>query len=161
MKKIRPVSVILDQSLFLSIHLSAELISNVEHERNKRGKFRPSARVGEIETDFERSRGTRFIIVSQVSPISCVPIVGKIGAGASHVTQKFTSRCRLHRFSLSSYRSPPSAPPIAPFPLSSSSATGAPVIKNSPRSAGSTIRIYGPLCMHIALPSTNSLPARG
>lgn len=152
MKKIRPVSVILDRSLFLSIHLSAELISNVGHERNKGRKFRPSA-----QTDFERSRGTRFIIVSQVSPISCVPIVGKIGAGASHVTQKFTSRCRLHRFSLSSYRSPPSAPPIAPFPLSSSSATGAPVIKNSPRSAGSTIRIYGPLCMHIALPSTNSL----
>lgn len=159
MKKIRPVSVILDRSLFLSIHLSAELISNVEHERNKRGKFRPSARVGEIETDFERSRGTRFIIVSQVSPISCVPIVGKIGAGASHVTQKFTSAVTMPSppilpllISLpslrSSYRSLPPSP---------SSATGAPVIKNSPRSAGNTIRIYGPLCMHTALPSTNSL----
>lgn len=159
MKKIRPISVILDRSLFLSIHLSAELISNVEHERNKRGKFRPSARVGEIETDFERSRGTRFIIVSQVSPISCVPIVGKIGAGASHVTQKFTSAVTMPSppilpllISLpslrSSYRSLPPSP---------SSATGAPVIKNSPRSAGNTIRIYGPLCMHTALPSTNSL----
>lgn len=159
MKKIRPVSVILDRSLFLSIHLSAELISNVGHERNKGGKFRPSARVGEIETDFERSRGTRFIIVSQVSPISCVPIVGKIGAGASHVTQKFTSAVTMPSppilpllISLpslrSSYRSLPPSP---------SSATGAPVIKNSPRSAGNTIRIYGPLCMHTALPSTNSL----
>lgn len=154
MKKIRPVSVILDRSLFLSIHLSAELISNVGHERNKGRKFRPSA-----QTDFERSRGTRFIIVSQVSPISCVPIVGKIGAGASHVTQKFTSRCRLQLdlFSLSSYRPLPPLLLSLLSPLSSSTATGAPVIKNSPRSAGNTIRIYGPLCMHTALPSTNSL----
>lgn len=154
MKKIRPISVILDRSLFLSIHLSAELISNVGHERNKGGKFRPSA-----QTDFERSRGTRFIIVSQVSPISCVPIVGKIGAGASHVTQKFTSRCRLQLdlFSLSSYRPLPPLLLSLLSPLSSSTATGAPVIKNSPRSAGNTIRIYGPLCMHTALPSTNSL----